>query len=160
MSLVKEILRTISNYPGGYGMIYKMIYDQDPSNKRPNVSSVQNTLSRLKKQKLISNKDSVWNITPLGKEILLKKNSAITLFAKEKPKLKQVKQTIVVFDIPEKKRKYRDWLRHELIGFGFEFIQQSVWFGPKLPKEFILYLDEQKLLPYVRFFKVKEDDLI
>jgi DNA-binding transcriptional regulator PaaX len=68
------------------------------------------------------------------------------------------KNLIVAFDIPEKKRKYRDWLRSELIGFGFEQVQKSVWFGPALPKEFILYLDEIKLLDYVRFFKASPKD--
>lgn len=67
---------------------------------------------------------------------------------------------IVVFDIPEKKRRYRDWLRSELVSFDFDLIQKSVWFGPSLPPEFIEYLDKEGLLKYVRFFRAEEKDLI
>ena len=90
----------------------------------------------------------------------MQRNSAIIYFAPKKSKTKQIKTTMVIFDIPEKKRKYRDWLRHELVGFGFELVQKSVWFGPTLPKEFIIYLQKEKILQYIKFFKATEDDLI
>ncbi|HUC88708.1 MAG TPA: hypothetical protein VMR49_01620 [Candidatus Paceibacterota bacterium] len=159
MSLVKSILKTVSNYPGGYKTIYSLLYENG-FNSKESETSIKGTLSRLKKKGLLSNKNKTWRITPLGKEILLQKNSAIISFAPERPKIKQVKTTMVIFDIPEKKRKYRDWFRHELIEFGFDFVQQSVWFGPTLPKEFIIYLQKEKLLQYIKFFKATEDDLI
>jgi DNA-binding transcriptional regulator PaaX len=121
---------------------------------------VSNVLSRLKKKGLISKEKETWKITRLGKEMLMHKNNALLSFIPEKPNKKQKKTTIIVFDIPEKKRKYRDWLRYELIGLGFEFVQQSVWFGPTLPQEFVVYLEKVKLIKYTRFFKVKEGDLI
>jgi len=67
---------------------------------------------------------------------------------------------IIIFDIPEKKKRYREWLRTELVGFGFTLIQKSVWLGPALPKEFVEYLNEVKLLKHVRFFRATENDLI
>jgi len=158
MSLVKEILKTVSDYPGGYKLIYSILYEKN-SDKNSEVS-IKGTLSRLKKKGLLSNKNNTWHITRMGKEMLLKKNSSITYFKSKKPKSKKIKTTIIIFDIPEKKRKYRDWLRHELIEFGFDFVQQSVWFGPSLPKEFILFLKKEKLLQYVKFFKASEEDLI
>jgi DNA-binding transcriptional regulator PaaX len=74
---------------------------------------------------------------------------------REKPK-----RLIVIFDIPEKKKKYREWLRLELVGFGFTLIQKSVWLGPSLPKEFVEYLEEVSILKYIRFFNASEADII
>jgi CRISPR-associated endonuclease Cas2 len=159
MSLVKSILKTVSNYPGGYRTIYSILYENGFHNKGSK-TSIKGTLSRLKKNGLLSNKNKTWRITSLGKEMLLQKNSAIIYFIPKKPKTKQIKTTMVIFDIPEKKRKYRDWLRYELIEFGFELIQKSVWFGPTLSKEFIIYLQKEKLLQYIKFFKATENDLI
>ena len=158
INLVKETLRVISNYPGGYSMIYEMIYNEKPWEKSTN--SLRTTLSRLKKKGFVAQKGSDWHITTEGKAMILKGNKYIPYFPKNKLKTKQIKNTLVSFDIPEKKRKYRDWLRYELISFGFEFVQQSLWFGPSLPKEFIEYLHKEKLLQYIKFFKAKEEDVL
>ncbi|MCC6323212.1 hypothetical protein IT400_00285 [Candidatus Nomurabacteria bacterium] len=158
INLIKETLRAVSNYPGGYSTIYEMIYNEKPWDKSKN--SLRTTLSRLKKKGLVSQKGTSWHITNVGKAMLLKGNKHRPYFTKQNLKTKQVKNTIVAFDIPEKNRKYRDWLRYELISFGFEFVQQSLWFGPSLPKEFIEYLHKEKLLQYIKIFKAKEEDLL
>jgi DNA-binding transcriptional regulator PaaX len=159
MSILKDLLFTVSNYPGGYRVIYDLIYKEKGSGLKE--QSVRNTLSRMKKKGLISNHSGVWSITEEGKELLKKKKSSILKFSTHSNgNKKRIKTTIIIFDIPENKRLYRDWLRSELIGFGFELVQKSVWFGPSLPKEFVLYLDEIKILTCIRFFKVTEKDLI
>ena len=160
MSLVKEILQVVSNYPGGYRLIYDLIYEKGAKQIKRNEASLRSTLSRMKKNGLLGQENNTWHLTPLGKEMLNHSTRAIISFAPKKPAKKITKTTIIIFDIPETKRKYRDWLRHELISFGFELVQKSVWFGPAVPKEFISYLDEIKLLPYIRFFQAKESDLI
>jgi DNA-binding transcriptional regulator PaaX len=158
MSIVQKILKAISNYPGGYRLLYDIVYDDD--NKSKNRQSIKTTLSRLKKQGLIINKSGIWNITDEGKNLLEEKQNSFVKFEKKKPLQKIKKTMIVIFDIPEKKRIYRDWLRNELVGFGYELVQKSVWFGPSLPKEFVLYLEKGKIIEYIRFFKVTEKDLI
>lgn len=70
------------------------------------------------------------------------------------------KNLIVIFDVPEKKKRYREWLRSELVGFGFELIQKSVWLGSALPKEFVEYLSKVGILKHIRFFRAAEKDLI
>lgn len=70
MNLIKETLRTISNYPGGYGMLYELIYNEKPSQKSSN--SLRTTISRLHKKGLISKKGEKWHITNDGKTILSK----------------------------------------------------------------------------------------
>ena len=164
MSLVQEILYAVSNYPGGYRIIYDILYDGKPpgQNSESFDSNLRNTLSRMKKKGLLKNSERKWSMTPEGEEFLNSKNSDIRkFFPLDKKKVRDVtKSLIIIFDIPEKKRRYRDWLRTELVGFGFEQVQKSVWFGPPLPKEFLQYLDEVNLLQYIRFFKATERDLI
>ncbi len=70
---------------------------------------------------------------------------------------KVVKEVLVLFDIPEKERYKRDWLRRELVTFGYEQIQRSVWFGPKLPKDFITYLTQENIYLYIHIFKVSKN---
>lgn len=164
MSFVQEILFTVSNYPGGYRTLYDILYDGKPpdQSKKSFESSLRNTLSRMKKNGLLKNSERKWSVTPEGKEFLSGKNfNTRKFFPSDKKKTTGVsKNLIIIFDIPEKKRHYRDWLRTEIVSFGFEQIQKSVWFGPPLPTEFLQYLDEVNLLEYIRFFKATEKDLI
>lgn len=164
MNLILGILRTMQDYQKrGYQVLYEDVYElkrleqKDQSFDR----TIRTTLSRMKKNGLLNNKDRQWSITADGEELLNSRNNDIRrFFPIHKLDQKYTKNLIVIFDIPEKKRRYRDWLRSELIGFGFDQIQKSVWFGPILPKAFIEYLDEAKILKHIRFFKASEKDLI
>lgn len=62
---------------------------------------------------------------------------------------------VVIFDIPEKERRKRAWLRSALQHLKFKMIQKSVWVGKtKLPKEFLEDLTMLKLLTYVHIFAI------
>jgi len=50
------------------------------------------------------------------------------------------KWRIVIFDIPEKRRKVRDSLRVSLVNFGFIKLQNSIWIYPYKCEEFITML--------------------
>jgi DNA-binding transcriptional regulator PaaX len=165
MSLVEEILYTLLNYRSrGFRVLYEDVYalkraeQKDRSFER----TLRSTLSRMKRNGLLKkNARCEWTITPEGDELLKGRNSDIKrFFPASRPQIRASKNLIVIFDIPEKIRRYRDWLRVELVGFGFEQIQKSVWFGPPLPKEFVEYLEEARILKYLRFFKASEKDLI
>jgi|SRR3989344_1931688 len=165
MSLVQEILYIVSNYPGGYRTIYDILYDSKPppsKSDRYNIDyTVRNTLSRLKKKGLVKNTNGKWSISEEGKDFLIsKKRNIKSFFPLGNRSNKSENKLLVIFDIPEKKKRHRDWLRHELISLDFSLIQKSVWLGPPLPKEFIQYLDEIRILQYIKFFKVSEGDLI
>lgn len=92
------------------------------------------------------------------KNIIINKNNLKlhTLFAKIKEKPVGDTKVMVLFDIPEKKRKTRNWLRLQLKLWDFEMLQQSVWLGKgPLPKEFN---DRLKLLDInecVKIFKIQ-----
>ncbi|MBI2633479.1 MAG: CRISPR-associated endonuclease Cas2 [Parcubacteria group bacterium] len=67
---------------------------------------------------------------------------------------------MVVFDVPEEKRKARDQLRCSLHRLGFKQFQKSIWISPyeifqSLKKEIDLF----KLREYVRIFLIHEKEL-
>jgi DNA-binding transcriptional regulator PaaX len=62
---------------------------------------------------------------------------------------------LVIFDIPEKERAKRDWLRESLKNMDFKMIQKSVWLGKvKIPAEFLEDLKWLKLIDYVDILAV------
>ena len=123
-----------------------------------------NMLYKLKKDGLIEedvkNKKSFFKITSKGKQRIkkLKKRQVNALpdnFYQEDAK--SGKFTIAVFDIPEKDRRKRSWLRSALKNLGFKMIQQSVWAGKiKIPEEFICDLKELNLIEYVEIFEISK----
>ncbi len=65
-------------------------------------------------------------------------------------------KVMVLFDIPEKKRKIRNWLRLQLKLWEFEMIQQSVWLGKgPLPKEFMERLNFLGVRKCVKILRVQ-----
>ncbi|MCL5004496.1 MAG: hypothetical protein M1170_00945 [Patescibacteria group bacterium] len=64
---------------------------------------------------------------------------------------------IIIFDIPEKHRKKRGWIREVLRNLKFKMLQKSVWIGKtKLPEELIHNLKNFDLLPYVEIFEISK----
>jgi len=62
--------------------------------------------------------------------------------------------TIVMFDIPEERRRKRSWLRSVLKNLGFEKVQQSVWIGKvKIPRELLGDLERFSLMDFVEIFE-------
>jgi hypothetical protein len=75
-----------------------------------------------------------------------------SVFEKTSPK-----NLIVIYDIPEEKKKERDWFRRHLKIFNFIMIQRSVWIGPSpLPKDFIDYVKSIGLLKQLKTFKLSK----
>lgn len=73
-----------------------------------------------------------------------------SIFKKSAPK-----DLIVMYDIPEDKKKERDWFRRQLINFDYVMIQRSVWVGPSpLPKDFLKYVSELGLNGQFKTFKL------
>jgi hypothetical protein len=70
------------------------------------------------------------------------------------------KHTIIIaFDIPEKEKRKRAWLRNALGSIGFRMIQKSVWIGSsQLPQEFLNDLHKLQILKFVEIFKVIKAD--
>lgn len=64
---------------------------------------------------------------------------------------------IVIFDIPEKEKRKRAWLRAALKNLEFTMLQKSVWIGRvKLPQKFIYAIDDLDLSSYVEIFAISK----
>ncbi len=60
-----------------------------------------------------------------------------------------------MYDIPENKKKEREWFRRQLQKFDYIMIQRSVWVGPSpLPKEFLDYVKKIGLSGQMRTLKL------
>jgi hypothetical protein len=65
------------------------------------------------------------------------------------------KDLVVMYDIPENKKKEREWFRRQLQKFDYIMIQRSVWVGPSpLPKEFLDYVKKIGLSGQMRTLKL------
>lgn len=61
----------------------------------------------------------------------------------------------VIFDIPEKEKYKRDWLRSVLRNLKFFLVQESVWMGKtKIPSKLIKDLKKLNILSCVKIFSV------
>jgi len=126
-------------------------------------------LNQLKNQGLIEKKKendkngSIWKITKKGlKKLNLTKTK--NLFCKTNINYKKEsddKIRVIIFDIPEKERHKRAWLRMALISLGFSLLQQSVWMGKnKIPERFIFDLRERGMLDFVQIFEISKKGTI
>ncbi|OGI94768.1 hypothetical protein A3A03_02705 [Candidatus Nomurabacteria bacterium RIFCSPLOWO2_01_FULL_40_18] len=69
----------------------------------------------------------------------------------------KTEKVLISFDIPETKKKVRDWLRNQIKYWDFEMIHKSLWVGNgPLPKEFNERLRQLSINNNVRVFKVRK----
>ncbi|HPN55062.1 MAG TPA: CRISPR-associated endonuclease Cas2 [Candidatus Moranbacteria bacterium] len=113
--------------------------------------TIRQSLRRLEKYGFIERNEAQFIITKKGKEFLnqlLKKK-------KQSRKMWDKKYRVVIFDIPETKRKSRNWLRAELYLLGYKRLQNSVFIGKKtLPEDIILGIKENKISNFVNYLLV------
>ncbi len=64
------------------------------------------------------------------------------------------KNLLLIYDVPEEKKKERDWFRRQLINLDFKMIQRSVWIGPGLPINFRQYVKRIGLQKDFKIFKL------
>ena len=164
MSLGEDLLVILSSYSGGYRLMRARMHGYTgpalPGKfKTAPAESIRVTLSRLKKRGFVENKSrGVWALTQKGiahlAEKFRKKEERIKL--KNKPK-----NMIIAFDIPERFKRKRNWLRQELTQTGFTMLQKSLWLGPApVSEQFIHAMKDMELLGYIKFLKVGESDIV
>ena len=128
----------------------KILYELVQKRRMLNKQVFNNNLYRLRLRGILD-VDSEKNI--LVNKYNLKQH---LLFSNIKSTPKEDTRIMVLFDIPEKKRKARNWLRSQLKIWDFEMIQQSVWMGRgPLPNEFTARLDLLGIGKGVRILKVQ-----
>ena len=112
------------------------------------------SVSRLKDKKLIEQKGDIYYLTTQGeKEAFLQKiKGEITSYSLNHKNMKwDGKWRMIVFDVPEKKRRHRDELRSMLKAIGFKEFQKSVWVYPhRVPNFLKELLFEENIKHYTR----------
>ena len=118
---------------------------------------IYSVLSRFKKNGFLEAIDQRWKITEAGVVKLrdLKKEN----FRKLPPKKYETKKSenviIVTFDIPESRRRERDWLRKVLSNIGFIMMHRSVWAGSVImPKDLLGDIKDLGIEHYIQILSV------
>ena len=124
--------------------------------------SFASTLYYLKKQGLVAKRGhhtkSRWAITKKGHAFLTRgRHNTVRIAPLEYPGLPATDNIVrlVSFDIPEKQRHKRDWLRAELLNCGYVVLHRSVFIGKRpLPEECIHAMDTLGLARYVQIVSI------
>lgn len=143
-------------------------FKTDKDSKHHQEQIFYSMLNRLKNQGLIDKKindkkRTIWEITKKGLEKLKIAKRKQTFFKRSINYKKESdgKIKIVIFDIPEKERHKRTWLRTILVSLGFSMLQKSVWVGKnKIPEEFLYDLKDLKMLSCVQIFEISQKGTI
>lgn len=169
MSAVEDILTILTSYHAGYRVLRARMGSYTgpmPGEERrhsPPVAYddavIHATLSRMKRNNLVEHHNHIWNITKKGMAFLAKQKAIRRHKQYRIPKSAE-RNMIIAFDIPERQKVMRNWLRVELVNLGFTMLQKSVWFGPApLPSIFVSSLQKTRLLSHMKFFEVKESQI-
>lgn len=120
-------------------------------------NTLRGSLYRLLKtgniEKIVKNGKPYFCLTSTGKECIqrLFPISKIAAFGWDK------KWRVVIFDIPEKERKTRNFLRTKLVSLGFGELQESVYISPlNVLKDLKEMLESYELYGKVIVFEAKE----
>ncbi len=97
------------------------------SNKRQR-EYIGSSASKMVKKGLLKYNGKFYELTSLGREQLRMWEFADFRF--KKPKRWDNKWRVIIFDIPEKKRRVRDQIRHLFNKSGMYRLQDSVWVYP------------------------------
>ena len=130
----------------------KILYQLVQKRRKLNQQTFNSNLFRLSKKGVI--------VFDKNNSILIKKDNlkSYGVLSKIKERPTGDKTILVLFDIPEKKRKIRHWLRNQLKDWDFKMIQQSVWVGSgSLPKEFNKRLQLLDIDKGVKIFKIQKN---
>ena len=129
-TLADEIIALL--FSSGSTYIYKKILWERIQERRTIEKNVfRQNIYRLNKKGIIKNSDGKYALSKKGR--LLYASPYKTILATPL----ETKRIIVLFDIPESKKKVREWLRMQIRLWGFTMIQKSVWLGHgPLPEEF------------------------
>lgn len=141
---------------------YKKLWDQlepDPSNKPKQIKprSISTALQRLQKQGLVLHQSRNWSLTKEGEKFARSFFDLRLKYGKHKLPEKDGLIRIIIYDIPEKEREKRDWIKGELLYHEYEPLQKSVWIGYRtLLPQFIQNIDFMELGEHVHIFSVKD----
>lgn len=147
-SLVEEVLMLVKDHET-YSEFVRRTHGFSYRHRTVSKKLLYDSLNRLKKRGWLEEKkiqDQIYyTITKEGRI----KNLLLNL--KLATRSRSSKATVIMFDIPEAKRIFRDFLRRLLLQTGFIMVQRSVFITPNVvPREFYDLLKELKLIEYIQ----------
>ncbi len=154
------------NFPIVVGMIYKII--EEVKNRKVSKTKIKQSLKRLAKRQLLSIEthggDAMVKILEKGKTEVFRYSLRELLDHKKKNKKWNGKWFLVIFDVPEKERKKRDYLRRFLSTIGFFQYQKSVYVYPyECQKEIALVkriVEGGKYMQYIVAEEIEDEEKI
>ena len=123
--------------------------------------SFSSMLSHLKNQGLVRRrgpkKQSSWAITAKGRRLLRQPPASAPRYTPDDLPPEDGIPRLITFDIPEKHRKQRQWLRTTLISCGFKFLQRSVFLGWRpIPEDVIQEINRRRMSRYIHIVSVQK----
>lgn len=120
--------------------------------RHANRRSLYHALRRLERRNLVGarrrGRSDEWFLTPEGERSLQRLQAKMRYVT---PRRWDGKWRLVIFDVPERIRGRRNFLRKELSDFGFHQLQKSVWVMPyPLPAAFSEFIGELELGKHLR----------
>ncbi len=142
-----------------YQRLFKRRQDGQSEDFEKQKRNLKVLLKGLKKDGLVvecvQNKRETLVLTKKGKRTLKDLEDNLLPVSTDYPRRTAGKQIIVAFDIPEKVRRKRDWLRLVLKNLGFTMIQKSLWSGENvIPEKLLRDCERLNLLDYIDIFEV------
>jgi len=109
----------------------KILWEQVQKRRRISNATYRQSIYRLRERGLIETKKDTLFLSEKGKKVFLDPYKKIKTSPLRNNKI------LIIFDIPEPKKKVREWIRNQIKDWDFEMVQKSVWigYGP-LPEEF------------------------
>lgn len=131
----------------------EILWNRVKKRRRISKAVFYQSIYRLKKRGFIEGVDECYKLSNKGK--IYYSNP----YNKIKEKIKKDRKIILMFDIPDKNKRAREWIRRQLKFWNFKMEQESVWigYGP-LPEEFKKRLIELKVDNGVKIFNVQNKD--
>jgi len=117
-------------------------------------NSARTTLWRLEKNGLVKKEQRKYQLTFKGLKIV--KNFQVKAARED---IWDGRWRLVMFDIPEKKREERDWLRWQLLTWDYKPLQKSVFIGKHvIERDFYSECIERGLKDFIRLITIGEID--
>ena len=114
-------------------------------------------VARLRRQGLVVNgKRTRVSITVSGRKLIASSSEYPSFLTRYPVDVNTSKTLImVIFDVPMKYNRERDWLRFHLKCIGYRYVQGSVWLGQTaLPRPFIEDMQRFKIDRWVHIFPI------
>jgi len=113
--------------------------------------TIQQALKRMERQGIIRKKEKKYSLTSIGRELAGYVGGRKKILDKKW----DGKYRIVIFDIPEKKKNMRNWLRGELYTLNYCQLQKSVFISKySLTEDLVKEIAKKRISKYVNYLLV------